>query len=200
MLLLAFTVVSLWMTGDRTDQKKQADQAAEPAETLIGGDFALTDQNGHLVHESDFHGRVMLVFFGFTHCPDECPATVATLTRAMALLGDKADQVVPIFISVDPESDTPPVLKDFLSNFDKRFVGLTGTPEEIKKVAELYKVYYARSDTADGKAAFDSKNPDYSVDHSAFIYMMGKDGKYVRIFPYNTSEQDIARAAQHLLQ
>src|SRR5262249_53540381 len=160
LILLAFTGWSLWLTSEKTDQKKEVEQAGQP---LIGGDFTLTDQNGRPVRESDFRGRVMLVFFGFTHCPDECPATVATLTRTMELLGPLADQVAPIFITVDPERDTPAVLKDFLSNFDKRFVGLTGTQGQIRQVAELYKVYYAKSNGSE-KAEFDLKNPDYNVD------------------------------------
>jgi len=199
-ILLGFTIWSLWMTSEKTDQKKQIDQAeGTAAETLVGGDFILTDQNGQKAGTADFRGRIMLVFFGYTRCPDECPATVGMLTRAMELLGDKANQVVPVFISVDPEHDTPVVLKDFLSNFDKRFVGLTGTSEQIKQVAEKYKVYYAKS-SPNGQVTFDAKNPDYSVDHSAFIYMMGKDGKFIRVFPYEATDQEIARAVQHALE
>src|SRR5271168_4999413 len=111
LMLLAFTCWSLWMTSEKTNQKKEVDQAEGQGEALVGGDFALTDHNGRPVHESDFRGRIMLVFFGFTRCPDICPVTVATLSKAMELLGAQADGVAPIFITVDPERDTPQVMK-----------------------------------------------------------------------------------------
>lgn len=196
--LLALTVIQLWLTSGRTDQKKEMDLASTPGQAQIGGDFTLTDQSGKIVHAADFKGKVMLVFFGFTQCPDICPVTVATLSKTMSLLGDKADQVAPLFISVDPLHDTPAILKDFLSNFDHRMVGLTGTPEQIEQVAEAYKVYYSKPDVpADAKP--DDNKGEYAIDHSAFIYMMGKDGKYVRIFPYNATEQEMTQAVEHYL-
>ncbi len=194
-MLLAFTCWSLWMTSEKTNQKNEVDQAEGQGEAQIGGDFALTDQNGQSVHESDFRGRIMLVFFGFTHCPDICPVTVAALSKAMELLGSQADGVAPIFITVDPERDTPAVMKDYLSNFDKHMIGLTGTPEEIKRVTEAYKVYFAKAPLpAEGNGA------DYGVDHSAFIYMMGKDGKFIRLFQNNADAAEIAGAVKHALE
>ncbi|MDE3060142.1 MAG: SCO family protein [Pseudomonadota bacterium] len=182
------------MTGDRTTQHQQMEMITEP---LIGGDFTLTDQNGHAVRASDFRGRIMLVFFGFTHCPDICPVTMANLSQAMTLLGDKADQVAPIFITVDPERDTPPVLADYLSHFDARFVGLTGTSDQIKAVAAAYKSYYA--DHAMPIQEGHHHAGEYNVEHSAFIYLMGMDGKYVRLFPNNAEPQDIARGVERVL-
>ena len=119
----------------------KVDQADGQGEAAVGGDFTLTNQAGQPVRQADFHGRVMLVFFGFTHCPDICPVTVATLSKAMEQLGAQADQVAPVFITVDPERDTPQVMKDFLSNFDKHMIpAVTGTPDQTKQVTEAYKV------------------------------------------------------------
>lgn len=180
------------MTSERTNQKVQLDQSEGQGEAQVGGDFALTNQNGKVTHASDFHGRIMLVFFGFTRCPDICPVTVGMMSKAMGLLGAQADSVAPIFISVDPERDTPAVLKDYLSNFDKRMVGLTGTPEQIKQITDAYKVYFAKSPLPQGT--------DYMVDHSAFIYMMSKDGKFVRLFQNNTDAAEIARVVKRALE
>ena len=198
-LLVTFTSVQLWVTQDRTTQKKELDLAPGQAETQLGGTFTLTDQSGKQFQDIDFRGKIMLVFFGFTHCPDICPVTVATLTKAMALLGEKADQVVPVFISVDPENDTPAVMKDFLSNFDKRIVGLTGNGDQIKQVAQAYKVYFSKKDSSAGMSSDTAKDTDSGFDHSAYIYMMGKDGKFIRVFPYNAQEQEIAGAVDHQL-
>jgi protein SCO1/2 len=161
---------------------------------VIGGSFSLTDQNGKKVTDADFRGKIMLVFFGYTHCPDICPVTVSTLSKTMGLLGDKADAVVPIFITLDPKRDTPAVLKDYLANFDKRMVGLTGSPKDIKKAADAYKVYFSVAE------ASKQKNGDYMVDHSTIIYMMGKDGSYLEHFSYDAKEQDIANAIKEALK
>src|SRR5581483_9210577 len=144
-ILLAFTSSSLWLTSEKTNQKLQLDQAEGQGEAQVGGEFILTNQHGEAARSTDFRGRIMLVFFGFTHCPDICPVTVSTLSKAMALLGGQADSVAPIFISVDPERDTPQVMKDYLSNFDKHMIGLTGTPEQVRQVTEAYKVYFAKT-------------------------------------------------------
>jgi cytochrome oxidase Cu insertion factor (SCO1/SenC/PrrC family) len=195
-LLLAVTTLQLWSTQERTTQKKEMELTAGQGEAQIGGPFTLIDQHGKTVTEGDFLGKVMLVFFGFTHCPDICPVTVATLSKTMALLGEKADLVVPVFITVDPQRDTPDVMRDYLANFDQRMVGLTGTPEQIKQVETAYKAYAARSS---GENTASDAGKDYTMDHSGYIYIMGKDGKYFRIYPYNTSEQEIAKAVENYL-
>ena len=187
-ILSAFTSWLIWMTSERTSQKITADQSDAPGEA-VGGDFTLTDQQGRTVRASDFRGRIMLVFFGFTRCPDICPVTVATLSKTMELLGADAGHAAAIFISVDPERDTPAVMKDYLSNFDPHMVGLTGTPGQIRKATEAYKVYFAKAPQPQGS--------DYTVDHSTFIYMMGKDGKFLQVFENNADAADIARAVRH---
>ncbi len=207
--LLAITSLQLWMTQDTKTSEQVVDQTLGQSEVQIGGPFTLTDQNGATVQESEFRGRLMLVFFGFTHCPDICPVTVATISKTMALLGDKAEQVAPIFITVDPKRDTPEVMKEYLANFDKRFVGLSGTQEQITAVEAAYKAYAAKAappeeadhdhDAHDHDAHGDG-DADYTMDHSAYIYLMDKNGTYSKIFPYTTPEQDLARAVEHALE
>ena len=186
LLLLVATSVLLWMTSGAPNQPKRQD--AGQGEALIGGSFTLTDQNGQQVSDTAFRGKLMLVFFGFTRCPDECPTAAAGMTLAMSELGEKADQVAPLFISVDPEHDTVEVLKNYLTNFDKHFVGLTGTLEQVKAVASEYKAYYAKTEGNEG-----------AVNHSAFIYLMDRDGKYLRHFPNNAPGKEMAEAIKPLL-
>ena len=146
---------------------------------LIGGPFTLVDQTGRTVTDQDFRGRYMLVFFGFTHCPDVCPAELQVMSASLDELGPKAEQVVPIFITLDPERDTPAAMGAFVKNFGSRFVGLTGSPEAIAAAAEAYGVAYAWIQE-------DTSKPDYSIDHSGLVYLMGKDGEYITQFTYGT--------------
>jgi protein SCO1/2 len=120
----------------------------------------------------------MLVFFGFTSCPSICPVGMATITHVMEELGDDASKVQPVFISVDPEQDTPARLKEFLANFHPSIIGLTGTTEQIKAVESAYKVYAAKSESKDMPSG-------YNVDHSGFIYLMDKNGEYLRHCSYD---------------
>jgi protein SCO1 len=154
-------------------------------EASVGGPFTLTDQHGAEVTEQDFAGRYMLVYFGYTYCPDICPLSLANMTRAVDLLSpDQADQVVPIFITVDPERDTVNQLAEYAPLFHPRLVALTGSPEAIKAAAQAYRVYFAKA----GKDGTD----DYLMDHSTFIYLMGPDGRYVRHFAHNAAPEEIA--------
>lgn len=146
---------------------------------LIGGPFSLVDQTGKTVTDQDFRGRYMLVFFGFTHCPDICPAELQVISASLDELGPKAAEVVPIFITLDPERDTQAVMGDYVKNFGSRFVGLTGSPEAISAAAKAYRIAYS-------KFQEDKTKSDYSIDHSALAYLMGKDGEYITHFPYGT--------------
>ena len=146
---------------------------------LIGGPFTLVDQTGRTVTDQDFRGRYMLVFFGFTHCPDVCPAELQVMSASLDELGPKADEIVPIFITLDPERDTQEAMGAFVKNFGSRFVGLTGSPEAIAAAADAYRVAYA-------KIYEDTRKPDYSIDHSGLVYLMGKDGEYITQFTYGT--------------
>lgn len=190
-LLLVVTTVMLVVTKNRFSSDTAVSEEQGKGEALVGGDFTLVNQDGETVTNKDFRGKVMIVFFGFTSCPDICPVTSATYAKALELLGDKANQVAPIFISVDPESDTPEVLKKFLANFDKRIIGLTGTEQQVEAAGSAYKAYFTKTKNADG---------DETVDHSGFIYIMDKNGAYVKHFAYDASAQDVAQAVSELLK
>ncbi len=201
-LLVLVTSVQIWVNRDQTGQKNAMESVSKQDSTPIGGAFTLVDQEGKTRHDTDFRGQILLVAFGFTHCPDICPVTVATLSKTMEQLQAKSAQVTPLFITIDPQRDTSEVMKEFLSNFDKRIVGLTGTELQIKQVADAYKIYYARAqEEANNKTDLAGKNtPDYNVDHSGYIYMMGKDGQFMRVFAYNVPEQEIISAVEAAIQ
>jgi protein SCO1/2 len=173
----AVAAVSLLPRPDRPDRKNAA--------ALIGGPFTLTDGTGARRSDTEFRGRHMLVYFGFTNCPDLCPTALLAITQAMEKLGAKAKALVPVFITVDPERDTPDKLKIYGENFDKRIVMLTGTPAEIAAVARAYRVYYAKRKLDDG---------DYTMDHSGYMYLMGPDGKFITHFRSAISADNLAAA------
>lgn len=157
------------------------------AETaLIGGPFSLINQDGKKVTEKDFRGRYMLVFFGYTFCPDVCPTELQVMTRALQSMGPAGDRITPVFISVDPARDTPEVLKSYVENFDPRLVGLTGTADEVAAAAKAYRVYYAKA----GK----SGAADYLMDHSSNIYLMDPQGRFIKHFSYTTDANALAEA------
>ncbi len=150
---------------------------------LIGGPFSLIGTNGKRVVDSDFRGKLMLVFFGYAHCPDVCPTELQTISTVMEKLGPEADKVAPIFISVDPKRDTPETLAAYMNNFDPRIAGLTGDPNEVAAAAKAYRVYYRK--------AGDKGGDDYAVDHSAFVYLMDGAGKYRTHFSFNTPPESM---------
>jgi protein SCO1 len=152
---------------------------ATSGKALIGGPFTLVDQHGKAVTDQDFRGRFMLVFFGFTHCPDICPAELQVMSASLDALGPEGAEVVPIFVTLDPERDTPAIMGDYVKNFGARFVGLTGSPDAIAAAAKAYRIAYS-------KFQEDPAKSDYSIDHSALVYLMGKDGEYVTHFAYGT--------------
>jgi cytochrome oxidase Cu insertion factor (SCO1/SenC/PrrC family) len=154
-------------------------------EALVGGPFTLTDQHGAVVTEQDFAGRYMLIYFGYTYCPDFCPMSLSNMTQALDLLPpEQAEQVTPILITVDPERDTVEQLAEYAPLFHPRLVALTGTPEETRQAAKAYRVYFSKAGNDDGS--------DYLMDHSTFIYLMGPDGKYVRHFSHSATPEEIA--------
>ncbi|MGW8207333.1 MAG: SCO family protein [Hyphomicrobiaceae bacterium] len=161
-------------------------------QALIGGPFELVGKDGKTVTDKDFRGRYMLVFFGFTHCPDICPAELQVMSAALDDLGDKADQVVPVFITVDPERDTPELVTAYVENFGPNFVGLTGSLEAVDKAAKAYRVTYQ-------KFQEEGAGDNYSVDHSALVYLMGPDGKFVTHFPYGTTPEKMADTLRRYL-
>jgi protein SCO1/2 len=138
----------------------------------IGGPFKLVDQNGQVVTDQDLKGRPFLVFFGFTHCPDVCPTTLFEVSEILRALGPDADRARALFITVDPERDTPAAMKDYLSSFDPHLTGLTGDPAEIAAVAKAYRVYFKKVPLDEG----------YTMDHTAIVYLMDKTGRFVSPF------------------
>jgi protein SCO1/2 len=149
----------------------------------IGGPFRLTDQNGKVVTDEDLRGKPFLVFFGFTHCPDVCPTTLFDVSEVLRNLGPDADRAGALFITVDPERDTAASLRDYLSSFDPHLRGLTGDPAALAAVAKEYRVYYKKVPLDDG---------DYTMDHTAIVYLMDKEGHFVS--PFNLKRKPEASA------
>lgn len=161
-------------------------------EATVGGAFTMTDHTGRRVSDQDWRGRYMLVFFGFTFCPDVCPTALQVSTAALEKLGAKADRIGPVFISVDPERDTPQALASYLASFDKRFVGLTGTSEEVASVAKAYRVFYR-------KVKDEKSTAGYTIDHTAIVYLMDPAGRFVTHFTHATSPDTMAASlAKHV--
>jgi protein SCO1 len=166
------------------DTALTADSPPAPPSDELDGHFSLTDQNGMRRTDADFHGKYVLLFFGYTYCPDVCPTTLAIEAEALDKIGSRASLVAPIFISVDPQRDTPDRLKSYLAAFDAKepsprlkFVGLTGSEDEIAKAADSYRVYYrAHLD------ALHSNGADYSIDHTANVLLMSPEGKFVAYY------------------
>jgi protein SCO1 len=150
----------------------------------IGGPFQLLDQDAKLVSEQDFKGKPLLVFFGFTHCPDICPTELFDMSEVLRKLGPDANRVAMLFISVDPERDTPAVMKDYLSSFEPQIRGLTGDTAAIAAVEKSYRVY-AKKVPLDGG--------EYTMDHSAILYLMDKNGRFVA--PFNLKRRPEESAA-----
>jgi cytochrome oxidase Cu insertion factor (SCO1/SenC/PrrC family) len=143
----------------------------------VGGPFALTDQDGRRRTDSEFRGKLMIIYFGYTFCPDVCPADLMAITQALYALGPAAEGIQPLFITVDPERDNK-LLKEYVAAFHPTLIGLTGSPEEIRKVANSYKVFYAKVP--------DERNGEYSIDHSGVIYLIGRHGEYIGFMPPQT--------------
>ena len=173
--LVAFLGVVLFMT------ERSSDRGVASA---IGGPFALVDQNGKTITDADFKGKPFLVFFGYTHCPDVCPTTLFDVSEVLRALGNDVGKTAALFITVDPERDTPAVLKDYMASFDPHLLGATGSATQIAAVEKDYRVYAKKVPTKDG---------DYSMDHTALVYLMNKQGDFVA--PYNLKRKPADSAA-----
>ncbi len=157
-----------------------------PGGISIGGAFSLTRQDGVAVTERDYAGRWLLVYFGFTYCPDVCPTELGRIADVLDAMGPGGDRVTPMLITIDPERDTPAALADYVSRFHPRMQGLTGTTEQIAQVARRYRVFYSRVQRPDMSA--------YLMDHSSFIYLVGPDGLVRLLFRPDTAVEEMARA------
>jgi cytochrome oxidase Cu insertion factor (SCO1/SenC/PrrC family) len=156
----------------------------------VGGPFTLTDQTGRRRSSSEFRGKLMVVYFGYTYCPDVCPTDVMAISEALRTLGPAAQDIQPVFITIDPERDTP-LLADYLAAFHPGFVGLTGSPDEIRAVANSYKAFYAKVP--------DARGGDYSIDHTGVIYLMGRNGEYLGFMPPQTGADRLAEILRKAL-
>jgi cytochrome oxidase Cu insertion factor (SCO1/SenC/PrrC family) len=157
----------------------------------VGGPFDLIDQGGQRRTDADFRGKLVLIYFGYTNCPDVCPTELQALSLALDMLGSAGEAVQPLFITVDPERDTPSHLADYITSFHPRLVALTGQDAAIRKTALAYKVYFARANAP--------PRGDYAVDHTGFIYVVGRDGRYRGFLPPGTSPEAIVEAIRRQL-
>ena len=183
LVICGMLLYRLWM--------ERAPSGIVSGEALVGGPFELTDQDGIAVTDQTYKGKLMLIYFGFTYCPDACPTALGVMSAALDKLDVAAERVVPMLITVDPERDTPAVLKDYVSNFHPRMVGLTGTPEQIAQVAKAYRVFYQKASGATGG--------DYLMDHTLLIYLMDGEGKYLENFPPNATPDEMAAKIREYL-
>ncbi len=178
--------------------------APEPSKSTLtrlapptrGGPFSLVDHRGRPVSDDDFRGRFMLVFFGYTYCPDVCPTELATMALAMDILGPAGEAVQPFFISVDPERDTVELLGEYVAAFHPRLVGLTGSADQIAAVAEVYQAFYMKVPLPSD----DGDSDDYGMAHSATIYLVGPDGRMLATYPRGLSPEDMAADIRRFLE
>jgi protein SCO1/2 len=176
--LLSVLLLILFVTGkDR--------ETVLPAPSAVGGPFRLVDQNSQQVTDETLKGRPFLVFFGFTHCPDICPTTLFEISEILRQLGPDGDRLKALFVTVDPERDTPEKLKDYLSSFDPRLGALTGTPEQVAAMTKAYRVYARKVPLQGG---------DYTMDHTALVYLMDKQGRFIA--PFNVKRKPEEAAAE----
>ncbi len=188
--LIAFIAALVIISGGFAYRQFGAPDETVQAPLSIGGRFTLVDASGANRRDTDFHGRLMLVYFGYTFCPDICPTTLTMMSDALGKLGPGASEIVPIFITVDPARDTPAQMKQYMESFDPRFVALTGSPAQIAAAASVYRVYY-RKISGDGG--------QYTMDHSSVIYLMARDGQYLGHFDSSITADDLARALKKYL-
>ncbi len=179
--LLTFAAAVFWWQA--SERSAPPAPAVSASNLSFGGRFTLIDHSGKTVTDRDYDGRYKLVFFGFTNCPAVCPTTLQTVTVALEELGSAADRVQPLFITIDPEHDKPPVLAEYVSNFDRRIVGLTGTTQQIAAAAKLFHVYYKKVRDKDGSE---------QVEHTATLYFMAPDGTHLAQIPPEASPRKMA--------
>ena len=179
--LLVGLLIMLWAVGG---------MRGVTAPAAIGGPFQLTDQTGQTVTEQNLKGKPTLIFFGFTHCPDVCPTSLFEISEVLKAMGKDADRVNALFVSVDPERDTAAAMKDYLSSFDPHLKGLSGDPAAVAKVISAYRVYAKKVPLKDG---------DYTMDHTALIYLMDREGNFVSPFNLKRTPEEAAKDLKRYL-
>jgi protein SCO1/2 len=174
-----------------TSYVMRLDQERGTASVPIGGRFELVDQDNRVVTERDFAGRLRLVYFGYTFCPDVCPMSLKTMSVALEQLGDDAKEVAFLFVTLDPERDTVAQMKAYVGLFEPGPVGLTGTAEQVAAAARAWRVYYRLHD--------DGKDEDYLVDHSSFVYLMDREGRYLAHFGHAATPEQLVEEIRDAL-
>ena len=196
-LLIVGVAILMYASGFKLDDvaklpQKPEDQLAGGTPT-IGGPFTLVDQNGKTVTDKDFRGQYLVIYFGYTYCPDVCPTSLTNMSDALDLLGDTAARVTPMLITIDPVRDTPEHLKEYATYFHPRLHALTGSPEQIAAVTKAYRVYYSK---VKGE---DATEDDYLMDHSSVTYVMGPDGMFRLHFSHGTDAETMASRLRDIL-
>lgn len=163
-----------------------------------GGPFTLVDHNGRTITNEDYSGKFMLIAFGYTYCPDVCPTGLQGMSEVMDMLGEKADQLQPIFITIDPERDTPDVLKEYVAAFHPRLIGLSGTSQQLADVAREFQVFYSKiTPHSDEGKSEDGEQDNYSMGHTTSIYLVSTDGKGLAVF--NMMVPAVEKMAERIL-
>ena len=198
--LVGATVATMLFAGwiITPDQPRRTTSSSTPSEITavpvdIGGPFELVSHKGEVATDANFRGRHLLIFFGYTFCPDICPTTLQQISLALDKLGPLAAEIQPLFISVDPQRDTPENLAAYVASFHPSILGLTGTPEQIAAVAKPYRAYYRKVEET-------PSDESYLVDHSAYIYLMGPDGAYRTMFSHQTTPEQLAEGIRAYLE
>jgi len=193
LLALAFSTLGTTASAEEAAQRSAAElmDAVMWNREPIGGPFRLVDQEGRQRTEADFRGKLLLVYFGFTYCPDACPTDLQAIGLALDRLGAAGDAVQPLFITLDPERDTPQHLAAYVPLFHPRLIGLSGGEAAIRHAARAYRVFHAKMQRTDG--------PDYTIDHSSFVYLMDRAGGYLGFFPPGTPPERMADVIRPLL-
>jgi len=197
-LLALGASIALLLLAPMRAQEERERSASELMDVLmwnrepVGGPFSLIDHTGKPRTEADFRGKLLLIYFGFTYCPDVCPTDLQAIGLALNQLGKAGDAVQPLFITVDPVRDTPQLLADYVPSFHPRLIGLSGDMTSIRQAVRAYKVYYAKVPTADGS--------NYTVDHSGYIYLMDRAGQYLGFFPPGTPPDRMADVIRPLVE
>ncbi|WP_181701297.1 SCO family protein [Chthonobacter albigriseus] len=192
LLTWALVVVLAGVTGYIVWQGRQAgpQDVVGSGEAAVGGPFTLVDTNGRTITEKDLAGKPYAIFFGFTHCPDVCPTTLAELSVLMGEMGADAEKLNVVFVTVDPERDTPESLKSYLSSFSDKVIGLSGTEDQVADVVAKYRVYRRKVPTEGG---------DYTMDHTAAVFLMGADGRFRGTISYGEAQADALAKLQRLV-
>lgn len=191
-VIVVTVVVLATVGGGFFAPSNDAKQTTIVGKASIGGPFNLVDGSGKPVSDADFRGKYMIIYFGYTYCPDVCPTSLGEIASALDMLSPaQLEKVVPIFISIDPERDTPEVIGEYVTHFHDRIIGLTGSLDAVKSVAKSYKVYFSKGEV-------DSYG-DYPVDHTSYTYVVGPDGKFVTAYRHATPAQDMAKSLKGML-